>query len=323
MEISITNPMTYGLPAFVLLIIVEIIVSLKYERELYEWRDFRASASMGIGSVIIAIAYKTVKIGAFYGVYYLFNPEVDGIRTNLLGYEAFGFAWYTWLICQFLDDFNYYWVHRLNHEVRFMWAAHIVHHSSDNYNLGTGIRNGWITLLYKPLFYIYLPAIGFHPLMVITCMAIESLWQFQLHTQFIPRLGFLEKILNTHKHHMVHHSSKVEYLDKNHGGYLNLFDKLFGTFKDLDDEKEKENTYGVLHPPESDNPMVILTHEYKNIWNDVKNANNFKEGFMYIFGPPGWSPDGSTKTVKEMQRELKIATKNSPAPDQVPMAKAG
>jgi len=200
----------------------------------------------------------------------------------------------------------------------------VVHHSSENFNLGTGIRNGWVTLLYKPLFYAYLPAIGFHPIMVMTCMAIESLWQFQLHTQFIPRLGFLEKIFNTHKHHMVHHSSKVEYLDKNHGGYLNLFDKLFGTFKDLDDDKEKENTYGVLHPPESHNPLDIVSHEYINIWNDVKKAKNVKEKFMYIFGPPGWSPDGSTQTVKEMQRDLELAEKKaSSAPEPVPMAKAG
>ncbi len=289
--------------SFVVLIIVELIFSLKYEPELYDWKDLAASSSMGIGSVFVAIGTKAMTIALFFGVYYFFNPEVDGVRTNLLGYSAFGWGLATWLICQVLDDFSYYWFHRANHEVRFFWAAHIVHHSSDHFNLGTGIRNGWVTLLYKPLFYMWLPALGFHPIMVMSCMMIESLWQFQLHTQFIPRLGWLEKFLNTHKHHYVHHSSNLEYLDKNHGGYLNLFDRLFGTFKDYDESNEIR--FGVLHPPNSYHPWHILTHEYCDIWRDVTQAKTWKGRFMYTFGPPGWSEDGSRKTVKEIQREMK------------------
>lgn len=293
---------TIGGIAFVVLILIEVAFSLKYDRELYEWKDLAASSTMGIGSAIIAIFSKAATIGFFFWVYYLFNPEVDGVRTNIMGYEAFGWAWYTWIICQILDDFSYYWFHRANHEVRFFWAAHIVHHSSDHFNLGTGVRNGWVTLFYKPLFYMWLPAIGFHPIMVVTCMVIESFWQFQLHTQFMPRLGWLEKILNTHKHHHVHHSSNLEYLDKNHGGYLNLFDRLFGTFKDLDESHKTH--FGVLHPPKSYHPWEILTHEYRDIWRDVKQAKTWRERFMYTFGPPGWSADGSRKTVKEIQKEM-------------------
>jgi len=288
--------------SFVILIIVELVFSLKYDRELYEWRDLAASSTFGIGSAIIAIFTKTLTLGFFYVVYFLFNPEVDGVHTNILGYAAFGWAWYVWLSCQVLDDFSYYWFHRANHEIRFFWAAHIVHHSSDNFNLGTGVRNGWVTLFYKPFFYMWLPAIGFHPLMVMACLMIESLWQFQLHTKFIPRLGWLETFLNAHKHHHVHHSSNLEYLDKNHGGYLNLFDRLFGTFKDMDDDKEIE--FGVLHPPESYHPWVILTHEYRDIWRDMKLSPKWRDKFMYAFGPPGWSHDGSRKTVRQIQREM-------------------
>jgi sterol desaturase/sphingolipid hydroxylase (fatty acid hydroxylase superfamily) len=297
-----TNLQTIGGVCFVLLIIVEIFFSLRYDRELYEWKDLAASSSLGVGSAVIAVFTKALTLGFFYLVYYFFNPVVEGQHTNLLGYSAFGWAWYIWLICQVLDDFSYYWFHRANHEIRFFWAAHIVHHSSENFNLGTGVRNGWVTLFYKPLFYMWLPAIGFHPVMVMTCMIIESFWQFQLHTQFIPRLGWLEKFLNTHKHHYVHHSSNLEYLDKNHGGYLNLFDRLFGTFKDLDESNKTH--FGVLHPPRTHNPIDILTHEYIDIWRDVRNAPTLKDKFMYVFGPPGWSHDGSRKTVRQIQQEM-------------------
>ncbi len=302
--------MPWGGIAFGVLIITEIIFSLKYDKELYQWKDFAASTSMGLGATILSVASKAWAFFLFYAVYELFNTydPATGWYKNILGYASFGFEWYMFLICQFFDDFNYYWHHRLSHEIRVLWAAHIVHHSSDNFNLGTAIRNGWVTLFYKPVFWLWLPALGFHPIMVMTCLAIQSLWQFQLHSKFVPYLGFLEKFMNTHKQHQVHHSSNIDYLDKNHGGYLNIFDKIFGTHKTLDDSQEIK--FGVLHPPQSYNPLVIVSHEYRDIWHDVKSTKNWKEKFMYIFGPPGWSPDGSRKTVKEMQEEKeKIAIK--------------
>lgn len=304
-EIDITNPLLYALPAFAALITTEIILSLKHERHLYVWKDLAASTSIGIGAAILATGTKLASLAAFVGIYELFNPIVDGVRTNIMGYESLGFAWYIWLLCQFLDDHNYYWYHRLSHEVRVLWAAHMVHHSSENFNLGSGIRNGWVTLFYKPLFWLWLPAVGFHPMMVATCLGIQAIYQFHLHTQYIPRLGFLERFMNTATQHRVHHASNVEYLDKNHGGFLNIFDKLYGTFRDYDEQIKVK--YGVLHPPNSYNPLVIVAHEYRHIWNDVRKARNIKEAFMYIFGPPGWSPDGSTLTVKEMQRQAQVS----------------
>lgn len=300
-----TNPLVYGGPVFVIMVLLELVYSKSHgDDDLYDWKDLAASMSMGMGSVLIAAAMKFVSAAIIFNlVYNIFNPEVNGVHTNIMGYTSFGFAWYIWLICQFCDDFSYYWLHRLNHTVRCLWAAHIVHHSSDNYNLGTGLRNGWFTILYKPFFYMWMPAIGFHPSMVIVCMGIEALWQFQLHTKYVPKMGFLEKFLNTHTMHQAHHAQNIEYLDKNHGGYLNMFDKLFGSWIELDDKIDI--SYGVIHAPNSHNPLVIVTHEYKDIWNDVKKSKNLYQAFMYVFGPPGWSPDGSTLTVRQMQRELK------------------
>lgn len=302
--IELTNPLLYAVPGFVLLIVLEIIFSLKYEKELYVWKDFASSTTMGAVAVILAIFTKTASLAAFWGIYEMFNPIVEGTRMNIFGWSSFGFAWYMFLICQVLDDFNYYWYHRLSHTVRCLWAAHIVHHSSDNYNLGTGIRNGWVTLFYKPIFWLWLPAIGFHPAMVAVCLGIQAMWQFQLHTKFVPHLGFLEKFMNTHKQHQVHHAQNIEYLDKNHGGYLNIYDRIFGTHGKLDEENI-ETKFGVIHPPKSYNPLDIVSHEYNNIWKDVKSTKNIWHKFMYIFGPPGWSPDGSSLTVRQMQRILK------------------
>jgi hypothetical protein len=145
-----------------------------------------------------------------------------------------------------------------------------------------------------------MPAVGFPVEVVIFCLAIESFWQFQLHSKYVPKMGWIEKIFNTHTMHQVHHSQNVEYLDKNHGGFLNIFDKMFGTWKELDDDIDVK--FGVIHAPNSYNPLVILTHEFKDIWNDVKKSDKWSHKFMYIFGPPGWSHDGSTMTVKQQQR---------------------
>lgn len=304
---NFTNPLVYGIPFFLGLILVELTYSKTHNEEshksLYKWKDLGSSLFMGIGSVVLAPLIKTISaIIIFNYLYELCNPIVDGVRTNIMGWQSFGYSWPVWIACQFLDDFTYYWFHRQNHMIRFLWAAHIVHHSSDNFNLGTAVRNGWFTILYKPLFYMWLPAIGFPPEMVIVCLGIEALWQFQLHSTYVPKMGIIEKVFNTHTMHQVHHAKNLEYMDKNHGGFLNMFDKLFGTWKELDEDIAIE--YGVTKPPNSYNPIIILTHEYKDIWNDMKKSPNVYHKFMYAFGPPGWSHDGSTLTIKQMREKL-------------------
>ncbi|MGB3775286.1 MAG: sterol desaturase family protein [Leeuwenhoekiella sp.] len=305
-----TNPLIYGVPCFLGLILVELTYSKSHDdgKHLYEWKDLGSSFAMGLGSAILSPLAKTISaILIFNVVYELFNPLVEGVRTNIFGWDAFGYAWYIWLLCMLADDLSYYWFHRENHMVRFLWAAHIVHHSSDNFNLGTAIRNGWFTIFYKPLFYMWIPALGFPVEMLVVCLGIEALWQFQLHSQYIPKMGFLERILNTHTMHQVHHARNIEYMDKNHGGILNVFDRIFGTWKELDEDINIE--YGVTKPPNSYNPYVILTHEYKDIWKDMKRSPNWYHKFMYAFGPPGWSHDGSSMTIKQQRREMRKQAK--------------
>lgn len=295
------NPLFWGGPLFVGVIILEIILSVRHNAHLYYWKDTASSLTMGAGAAVIAGFVKAAMIVAFFAVHELFTPVREAI-----GYTSFGWAWYVWIICQFLDDHNYYWHHRLSHTVRCLWAAHIVHHSSEHYNLGTGARNGWVTLFYKPVWWLWLPAVGFEPMMVATCLGIQAIYQFHLHTKAVPNLGFLEKFMNTPRQHQVHHSCNYEYLDKNHGGFLNIFDRFYGSFLHYDETIDPK--FGVLHPPKTYNPLDIVSHEYRNIWADVKSTKNLKHKLMYIFGEPGWSPDGSTKTAKEIQREIKLGT---------------
>src|SRR5690606_16043579 len=303
-----TNPLVYGVPAFLGLILLELTYSKSTgNKNLYHWRDLTSSLLIGIGSAILGALIKTIAVILIFNFFYeLFNPLVNGQRMNIFGWESFGYVWYIWILCMLLDDLTYYWFHRQNHMIRFFWAAHIVHHSSDNFNLGTAIRNGWFTILYKPLFYVWIVMIGFPPEMLVVCLGIEALWQFQLHIRYIPKLGIFEKYIDNHTMHQVHHAMNIEYMDKNHGGILNIFDRIFGTWKELDENIDIK--YGVSTPPDSYNIWVILTHEYKNIWEDTKKSQRWRDKFMYVFGPPGWSHDGSSKTVKQMQQEIIDAT---------------
>ena len=304
MDIVFSNPVILAAPIFFICVILEIAYSkVKGHTNVYNVNDSLMNGLFTLGIVFLEYSLKFISAGAlFYLVYNFFNPEISGVRTNIMGYESFGWDWYIWIICQFLDEFSHYWVHRFNHTVRFMWAAHLVHHSSNHFNLGTSFRLSWIAKLYKPLFYIWLPAIGFHPEMILVCLGIEIVWQFFLHTSYCPKLKWIDYIFVTPKQHQVHHAKNTEYLDKNHGAILNIFDRIFGTYREFDDSIDIE--YGLTHHINLKNPADIILNEYRNIWRDVKSASSVYEGLMYIFGPPGWSPDGSRLTVKQLQENL-------------------
>lgn len=306
MEVVFTNIVFVAIPFFFAFMIVEFIYSRwKGHSNKYSLNDFLVNVFMTLGVLVMELTLKFAAAGTFFYLSYnFFNPEIDGVRTNILGYQSFGWEWYLWILCLLADDLSHYWVHRLNHTVRFMWASHVVHHSSEHFNLGTSLRLDWVSKLYKPLFYLWIPALGIHPEMLLLCYGIETIYQFFLHTSYCPRFIWLEKILITPKQHEMHHSRNVEYLDKNHGAIFSLFDKIFGSWKDYDDSIQIK--YGVTKPPNLNNPIDILTHEYRAIWKDLKTSKNIIEAFMYVFGPPGWSPDGSTLTVKQIQRELKL-----------------
>ncbi len=288
----------YFVPGFLILIALEIYVSNREKMKIHEPKDSLASIGMGIGSLVLGLGTKFLGFGLFL---YLYQFDILGLREHL-GMDK----WYAWLILLFADDFSFYWHHRSSHHIRLLWAAHINHHSSVNYNLAVALRQSWTEIIYKYVFWLWLPLIGFHPIMIFTMMGISLLYQFWIHTKVIKRLGPLEWIMNTPSHHRVHHASNTRYLDRNHAGIFIIWDRLFGTFQEELDEDPV--IYGITSNIHTYNLFKIAFHEFQNIWKDVSEAPDLKSKLAYIFAPPGWSHDGRSKTSDELRKEQGIVS---------------
>jgi sterol desaturase/sphingolipid hydroxylase (fatty acid hydroxylase superfamily) len=248
---------------------------------------------MGLGSLVINILMKAL---AFAGYSFLYQYRLFDL----------GWHWWVWILILFADDFTFYWHHRLSHEIRILWAAHVQHHSSQTLNLATALRQSWTELLYKYFWWFWLPLVGFHPLMILMMMSVSLIYQFWPHTELVGKLPrWYEFLFNTPSHHRVHHASNIRYLDRNHAGILMIWDRMFGTFAE-EDLKEKP-IYGITTNITSLNPLVIVSHEYKNIWIDFKRARTFGDKIRYLFLPPGWSHDGTDQRAKTLRNNLNKA----------------
>lgn len=279
----------YAIPAFVALMLAEAIVAARVlGRNIHDdLRDTFASLAMGVGSVLINLGWKVVAFAYFSALH-----EWSPLR---LGYGAW--VWAAAVLC---DDFCYYWFHRLSHEVRFLWAAHVNHHSSRKYNLSTALRQSWTTPFTSVLFWTPMPLFGFEPAMILTVQALSLLYQFWIHTETIRSLGWAENVMNTPSHHRVHHATNVPYLDRNHGGFFIFWDRLFGTFA----RETEQPVYGLTKNIETYNPLEIAIHEWRALWHDVRRPNPLGVRVAYALKPPGWSPDGSTKTADELRAAM-------------------
>ena len=283
-------------PAFIVLMIIEALWARRAVRENaslkgYEKRDTVTSLLMGIGNVLVS---GVTKLGVLAIFAWLWKFRLTTFPAD---------KWWSWVLLFFLEDLCYYWFHRIHHEVRVFWAAHVNHHSSTHYNLSTALRQSWTTPFTVMFFWLPLPLLGFEPAMIFTQQAISLLFQFGLHTEAIGKLGWLEYIFNTPSHHRVHHGRNVEYLDRNHGGILILWDRLFGTFQ----VEEAPVDYGLTTNLDTYNPARVAFHEWIAIARDVRQARSLRHRLGYIFGPPGWSPDGSRQTSTQMQAAARAA----------------
>lgn len=276
----------WAIPVFLLSILLEVVWMSRSRRERYPTRDALASIAMGLGSGVINTILKVGVMAVFYQLYQfrLFTIPAD--------------TWWGVGLLFLADDFSFYLHHRACHEVRLFWAGHVNHHSSVHYNFAVDLRQSWGELFHKYLWWAWMPLAGFDPGAMMVMLSVSLVYQFFLHTEMVGRLGFLEHFLNTPSHHRVHHASNVRYLDRNHGGILIIWDKLFGTF-----EPEKEPVvYGITKNIHTHNPLEIATHEYKALWRDVKRAPGLMNKLRYLFKPPGWSHDGSSLTADELRR---------------------
>ena len=281
-----------ALPIFLVAIIVEAVWSYRKSMGLYRTRDTLASLSMLLASAVVELLPKIVAIMLMFKLH-----EISPLR------DVVGRQWWAWLLLFFMEDFTFYWFHRANHEVRLFWAGHVNHHSSQYYNFGTALRQGVGERVHKFLFWLWLPLLGFDPLMIFTMISISLFYQFWLHTNLVDRLPALfEAAFNTPSHHRVHHGSNIRYLDRNHGGVLIIWDKLFGTFSP--ELLEEPVVFGLTSNIETDNPVKVLSHEYKSIWENLKSTASWSDRFKYIFLAPGWSHAGADRRAKVLRKNM-------------------
>ena len=275
----------YAIPFFVLLLVLEYLSFRQVRAENegligYDPRDTRTSLTMGLGNVAINFVWKFAVLAAYVAIYELTPLRLDPGD------------WWVWVLLFFADDLSYYWFHRISHESRGFWASHVVHHSSQHYNLSTALRQTWVPMTYFP-FWLWMPAVGFEPWMVLLAQAWSLIYQFWIHTERIRRLpSWFEAIFNTPSHHRVHHGVNDQYLDRNYGGILIIWDRLFGTY-----EPEGERVrYGLTTQLRSYRPIQVAFHEYIAMWHDIRRAPRIRDKLGVVFRGPGWRPPGVAET---------------------------
>ncbi len=302
-----TDPVTYFIPGFILLITGEIFL-YQVPRKLFTKKlikDDVSSIGLGIGAVLLDFGMKAITLSFYFWIYNNFR------LTDYFGIENFNdfFTWkwqidhwWLWLLVMIVQDFGFYWHHRLSHKIRLFWTGHVNHHSATHLSLAIALRQGWFEIAYRDIWYIPFILIGFHPIMMVMMHQMNLIFQFWPHTDAIGKLGWFDKVFNSPSNHRVHHSRKLEDFDKNYGGILMLWDHLFGTYKA---EEQKTVEYGILHNISTYNVFHIVFDEFRDMVRDVKKAPDFSAKLHYIFKAPGWKHDGKDERISTLQRELK------------------
>jgi sterol desaturase/sphingolipid hydroxylase (fatty acid hydroxylase superfamily) len=268
---------SYGVPIVLGLILAEVIYSSSKNLGYYSLKDSLAGYGLLAGNVLINFLTKG-SVLFFYVYLYQFNL----VAINDLLSPVF-----VWVLTFITIDFIFYWYHRCSHRVRFLWAVHMNHHSSEEMNFSVSLRQAWFGPLTKIPFFMFMPLLGFDPIITAAAGIILTLWGVLGHTQWINRLGPLEYIFVRPSAHRVHHGSNEEYLDKNYGNFLIIWDRLFGTFAD---EKSKV-VYGIVDNVKTFNPLKITFQFWITMYQDYKNAKSLKDKILCFVGRPEWKLD--------------------------------
>ena len=273
----------------VLLTLAEMWFSYRENRKYYEKRDTLTNIYLSGLAFLLNLAINGT---AFFILSYFYRFRVLTIGNTVL----------YWVVLVVAQDFLYWVLHYVGHYCRLFWAMHVTHHSSEHFNFSTGFRSTVFEPLYRTFFYLPLALMGFNPIDILYAYLVTQLYGNLVHTQYhIPLPKWYGFVFVTPSHHRVHHASNLRYLDKNMGMLFIIWDRLFGTFHAEDaDEPVK---YGLTKQPHELGPVNVLFHEWKALMHDVKHAPGMINKLKYIFNPPGWSHDGSSKTARVMQRE--------------------
>lgn len=264
------NPTVIAVPLFALMIALEYWYDVRQKTNEYEKTDTWTNIALGFGSLFF---------GAIFGLIQAFGYE---FLYSIAPYKVPMTAWWAWVSLIFLDDFAYYWFHRMSHESRFLWNFHVVHHSSEKFNLSVAVRQSWFGALAHWIFYIPLGLLGFPYWAFVIVHGFNLIYQYWIHTEFVGKLGWFEWIFNTPSQHRVHHAVNPQYLDKNYAGIFCIWDRLFGTFIE---EKEKPR-YGIIKPLRSYNWLWINTHSWVEMWEVMKERQTLIGKLRCIFASP-------------------------------------
>jgi sterol desaturase/sphingolipid hydroxylase (fatty acid hydroxylase superfamily) len=286
---SLPDPIALATPFFIGLIVLEMLVArfgrgLLAGRVRFDPADTLTSLMMGFGSTFAGALSAGVVASLGYLIYQ---------------YRVFdiGWSWYALIVVFVLDDLAYYWFHRTAHRVRWFWASHVIHHSSQHYNLTTALRQTWTGFLSLSFaFRLPLLLIGFPWEMLVLVAGVNLVYQFWIHTEAVERLPrWIEAVMNTPSHHRVHHATNPRYLDANYAGVFIVWDRLFGTF--VPEERDDPCRYGIVHNLGTFNPLKVAFHEWLAICQDLLTARCWRDRLMFMVAPPGWSPDDSRDTT--------------------------
>jgi len=270
--ISVNEVYAIGAPIVLAMIFFEILVSNFQNQNFYKRSDTLCTIGLLLGNIIVAFAIK---------------GTVLAFHIYLYQFRAFDFVnqipiWALWIITFISIDLVFYVYHRMSHRIRFLWAIHLSHHSSEEMNFAVSFRQAWFGPISKIPFFMILPLLGFDPTIIAVAGVISTLWGIVGHTQVIGKLGPLELIFNTPSHHRVHHGSNKQYIDKNYGNLLIIWDRMFGTFE----PEGEEVKFGLVNNVNTFNPVKVTFIAWMSIIEDLKKKNSFFEAIKVIFGPP-------------------------------------
>ncbi len=264
-----------SIPLFFILIGIELVAARALERRVYSFADSFADLGCGVIEQLLSALVKTSLFAAYLTLYS--QARLFDLPEN---------SWVVFVICFLAVDFLYYWFHRMSHEIGAFWAAHSVHHQSEEYNLSVALRQGAFQGFFSWVFYLPLAVLGFAPVTFITCSALNTLYQFWIHTRLIDKLGPIEWVFNTPSHHRVHHGRNPRYIDRNHAGVFIIWDRMFGTFVPETDEP----VYGVVKPLSSTNPVWANVAGWADLWSVAVKALRLEDRLRPFIAAPGWRP---------------------------------
>lgn len=281
-------------PLYASVISAEMLLSHFHLKQFYSIRETLINIYLSVLNAGIDLLFRSIYL--FIILEWFYHYHLFDLKQYHVIY---------WLMLFLAEDLAFYFEHLIDHYCRLFWAVHVTHHSSDEFNLTTGFRSSVFQPLYRFIYFIPLAFLGFNPVDIVLIYSITQIYGILVHTQYIKKMpAWFEVLFVSPSHHRVHHASNILYLDKNMGMCLIIWDKIFGTFQE--ELQEEPVKYGLTKPLENPHhPIDIIFHEWVSIGQDLKKPVSFRNKLKYLFMPPGWSHDGSTRTAKELRKEIK------------------